>query len=80
MNLTVLAASGRTGIALTRQALRRGHTVTAIARDPEKIALPDSPNLRKLAGDVNDAGSIAAAWTGIPWSFPRSARTGPGFS
>ena len=34
MNLTVLAASGRTGHALTRQALERGHTVTAIARDP----------------------------------------------
>ncbi|MGI3222816.1 NAD(P)-dependent oxidoreductase [Streptomyces sp. GTA36] len=64
MNLTVLAASGQTGIALTRQALRRGHTVTAIARDPEKIALPDSPNLRKVAGDVNDAAGIAAVVDG----------------
>lgn len=60
MNLTVLAASGRTGVALTRQALRRGHTVTAIARHPDRIDLPDSPNLRKVAGDVNDAASIAA--------------------
>lgn len=60
MNLTVLAASGQTGTALTRQALRRGHTVTAIARDPRRIALPDSPDLRKVAGDVNDAASIAA--------------------
>lgn len=64
MNLTVLAASGQTGIALTRQALRRGHTVTAIARDPERIALPDSPNLRKVAGDVHDAASIAAVVDG----------------
>jgi len=64
MNLTVLAASGQTGIALTRQALRRGHTVTAIARDPERIALPDSPNLHKVAGDVNDAASIAAVMDG----------------
>ncbi|WP_328491508.1 SDR family oxidoreductase [Streptomyces sp. NBC_00414] len=60
MNLTVLAASGRTGIALTRQALERGHTVTAVARDPERIDLPDSPNLRKVAGDVTDAAGIAA--------------------
>jgi uncharacterized protein YbjT (DUF2867 family) len=60
MNLTVLAASGQTGITLTRQALQRGHTVTAIARDPKRIALPDSPGLRKVVGDVNDAGSIAA--------------------
>ncbi|MEV6757222.1 NAD(P)-binding oxidoreductase [Streptomyces sp. NPDC051214] len=64
MNLTVLAASGRTGMALTRQALRRGHTVAAIARDPERIALPDTPNLRKVAGDVNDAASIAAVVDG----------------
>ncbi len=59
MNLTVLAASGRTGRALTRQALERGHTVTAIARDPRRIDL-DHPNLRKVAGDVTDPASIAA--------------------
>ncbi|MFC8005055.1 NAD(P)-dependent oxidoreductase [Streptomyces olivaceus] len=64
MNLTVLAASGQTGIALTRQALERGHTVTAIARDPRRIALPDTLNLRKVAGDVNDAAGIAAVVDG----------------
>ncbi|WP_405056779.1 NAD(P)H-binding protein [Kribbella sp. NBC_01505] len=60
MNLIILAASGRTGLALTRQALRRGHLVTAIARDPERIAVPDSDRLRKVVGDVNDPASIAA--------------------
>lgn len=60
MNLIVLAASGRTGLALARLALERGHTVTAIARDPRKIGL-DHPNLRKVAGDVSDPASIAAA-------------------
>ncbi|MFI6630706.1 NAD(P)-dependent oxidoreductase [Nonomuraea fuscirosea] len=60
MHLTVLAASGRTGLALTRQALRRGHTVTAIARDPARIDLPRSPGLTKVAGDVHDPASIAA--------------------
>ncbi|MFK0116412.1 NAD(P)-dependent oxidoreductase [Streptomyces sp. NPDC090994] len=64
MNLTVLAASGRTGIALTRQALRRGHTVTAIARDPRRIPLPDTPALRRVTGDVHDAASIAAVVDG----------------
>ncbi|MBM7857308.1 NAD(P)-dependent oxidoreductase [Lentzea nigeriaca] len=59
MNLVVLAASGRTGLALARQALRRGHTVTAIARDPGRITL-DHPNLRKVAGDAIDPASIAA--------------------
>lgn len=60
MNLTVLAASGRTGLALTREALRRGHTVTAVARDPGRIAVADSPGLHKVAGDVEDPASIAA--------------------
>ncbi|RDI27836.1 hypothetical protein DFR72_106323 [Lentzea flaviverrucosa] len=57
MHLTILAASGRTGLALTRQALERGHTVTAIARDPARITL-DHPNLHKVPGDVGDPASI----------------------
>jgi len=61
MNLTVLAASGRTGLALTREALRRGHTVTAIARDPGRIDVPPSARLRKVAGDVEDPASMAVA-------------------
>ncbi|GAA0904719.1 MULTISPECIES: NAD(P)-dependent oxidoreductase [Streptomyces violaceusniger group] len=61
MNLTILAASGRTGIALTRRALQRGHTVTAIARDPERIPVPNSDALYKVAGDVHDPASISAA-------------------
>jgi uncharacterized protein YbjT (DUF2867 family) len=59
MHLTILAASGRTGLALTRQALERGHVVTAIARDPSRIAL-DHPNLSKVAGDVSAPLSIDA--------------------
>ncbi|MDX3194659.1 NAD(P)H-binding protein [Streptomyces sp. MN03-5084-2B] len=61
MNLTVLAASGRTGLALTREALRRGHTVTAIARDPGRIDVPTSARLHKVAGDVEDPASLALA-------------------
>ncbi|WP_410573102.1 NAD(P)-dependent oxidoreductase [Amycolatopsis sp. cmx-4-61] len=61
MNLTVLAASGRTGLALTREALRRGHSVTAIARDPGRIAVPDAPLLQKVARDVEDPASLDLA-------------------
>jgi uncharacterized protein len=60
MNLTVLAASGRTGWELVREAVRRGHTVTAIARDPGRITVADSASLRKVAADVDDAESVAA--------------------
>ncbi|HUN35475.1 MAG TPA: NAD(P)-binding oxidoreductase [Trebonia sp.] len=64
MQLTILAASGGTGQELTRQALERGHTVTAIARRPARIAIPDSAGLRRVAADVRDPGSIKAALTG----------------
>jgi uncharacterized protein len=64
MELTILAASGATGLELTRQALARGHTVTAVARTPARITVPDSPLLTRVAADVRDPASIAAALHG----------------
>ncbi|WP_436534805.1 NAD(P)-dependent oxidoreductase [Actinoplanes sp. HUAS TT8] len=64
MEITVLGASGATGLELTRQALERGHSVVAIARTPSKIAIPDSPRLTRVAADVRDPDSIAAALAG----------------
>lgn len=61
MQLTILAASGGTGRELTRQALERGHTVTAIARTPARIDAPDSAELIRVAADVRDPDSINAA-------------------
>ena len=64
MHVTILAASGATGLALTRQALERGHTVTAVARTPSRIVVPDSPRLTRLAADVRDPQAMAAALRG----------------
>lgn len=64
MNLTVLGASGATGHELTRQALERGHTVTAIARDPSRINITGSDRLKRVTGDVRDPQSIGAALAG----------------
>jgi hypothetical protein len=61
VHLTILAASGGTGRELTRQALERGHTVTAIARTPGRIAVPDSARLTRIAADVQDQDSMKAA-------------------
>ena len=61
MQLTILAASGGTGRELTRQALERGHTVTAIARTPGRIDVPDSASLTRVAADVRDPDSMKAA-------------------
>jgi uncharacterized protein len=61
VELTILAASGATGRELTRQALERGHTVTAIARAPARIAGPDSAQLTRVSADVYDPDSVQAA-------------------
>jgi putative NADH-flavin reductase len=37
MKILVLGATGRTGKFLLKEAIRRGHTISAIARDPEKL-------------------------------------------
>jgi uncharacterized protein len=58
MKLTVLAATGATGRELTRQALERGHTVTAVARRPERIA---GDGLTRIAADVRDPDSVTRA-------------------
>ncbi|MBA3946018.1 MAG: NAD(P)H-binding protein [Herpetosiphonaceae bacterium] len=64
MKLTVLGASGATGHQLTRQALERGHSVTAIARDPSRIAVPDSDRLKCVGADVRDPQAIVQALAG----------------
>ncbi|MEU8935494.1 NAD(P)H-binding protein [Streptomyces sp. NPDC048409] len=64
MNVTILAASGAVGLALTRQAVERGHTVTAVARDPARITVPDSPRLIRVAADVRDPAGMARALDG----------------
>ncbi|WP_305787224.1 NAD(P)-dependent oxidoreductase [Symbioplanes lichenis] len=57
MDLTILGASGATGRELIRQALERGHTVTAISRSPV-------PGVLHVAADVRDSTAIAAALAG----------------
>ncbi|WP_248704754.1 NAD(P)-dependent oxidoreductase [Curtobacterium sp. MWU13-2055] len=61
LQITVLGASGATGLQLVRQALDRGHTVVAVARRPERIDVPDGERLLRRAGDVTDPDSIAEA-------------------
>ena len=50
MNITVFGATGGTGACLLRQALAAGHRVTAVVRDPARLALPGQPLASQPAG------------------------------
>jgi putative NADH-flavin reductase len=63
MRLFVLGATGRTGVELIDLALARGHAVTAFVRSPGKITRRD-PRLSVVAGQLGDAGPMAAAMKG----------------
>jgi putative NADH-flavin reductase len=62
MKIVLLGATGFVGAALLNEALNRGHAVTAIVRDPEKLAARD--RLTAIAGDVYDAESLAQSIKG----------------
>jgi uncharacterized protein YbjT (DUF2867 family) len=61
VNLTVLGATGLTGREIVRQALARGHDVTAVARDPSKL---DVEGVRRAAGDARNPESMTRALAG----------------
>lgn len=61
VELTILGATGATGRELTRQALERGHHVTALARRSDRTDAPDADRLVRVAADVLDRESITRA-------------------
>ncbi|MER5780151.1 NAD(P)H-binding protein [Streptomyces mobaraensis] len=57
MNIVIFGAGGRAGRHLVAEATRRGHTVTAVVRDPSRHRdLP--PAARVAAGDVTDETAV----------------------
>jgi uncharacterized protein YbjT (DUF2867 family) len=63
MNITILGASGKTGIELVSQALAAGHQVTAFVRSPGAFPVT-SPALTVVAGDAREAADLAKALAG----------------
>jgi putative NADH-flavin reductase len=59
MRIAILGAAGETGTALVADALRRGHAVIALARNPERVRSQD-PRVEKRRADAFDRDSIIA--------------------
>jgi uncharacterized protein len=62
MKVTLYGATGQAGSRILEELLRRGHTVTAVVREPGKLAARE--RLAVIPGDVNDVAGIAAASKG----------------
>jgi uncharacterized protein len=59
MRIALVGATGFIGSRILAEAVSRGHTVTAICRNPEKI--PAQENVRTKAVDVNDLAALTDA-------------------
>jgi putative NADH-flavin reductase len=62
MKIALIGASGNVGSRLVAEATRRGHNVTALARNPEKIAT--APNVTSKKIDALDGTALAEALSG----------------
>lgn len=62
MKVTVLGASGRVGSEIVKELARRGHQVTGVARQPDRV--PAAPGVVAVAGDVNQPATLVPALTG----------------
>ena len=63
MHVAVLGASGKGGSEITKELVSRGHTVVAIARNPEK--LPSGEGITPVQGDASDASALAEQIKGV---------------
>ncbi|AZQ72390.1 MULTISPECIES: NAD(P)-dependent oxidoreductase [Streptomyces] len=61
--IALFGATGTIGSRVLREALDRGHQVTAVVRDPAKLT-EQHPNLTVVTGDVLDPASVAAVAKG----------------
>lgn len=80
MKILIVGATRGIGRALLEQALASGHAVTALARNPQRLAVQHE-RLRVVKGDIRDPDSVAAAVRGqdavcctigvkTPWDQP----------
>lgn len=62
MKVALIGASGQAGSRILKELVVRGHAVTAIARNPEKIA--DLSGVTRIKGDAGDPTALAAILKG----------------
>lgn len=67
MNLVVLGATGGTGLEVVRQALQRGHSVTALVRSPDRLK-PFGGQITVKQGDLLSSADLKQSFKAtMPW-------------
>lgn len=62
MNIALIGATGNAGSRILSELIRRGHKVTAIVRNPDRV--PATTGVSAAKGDVHDAVGLAALLKG----------------
>jgi uncharacterized protein len=79
MKIVLFGATGHVGQRITAEALRRGHGVVGVVRDPSRAQSPD-PRVTLVQGDATDAASVASVVRGadavVSAVSPRPGTTG----
>lgn len=79
MKIVLFGATGNVGRRVIAEALRRGHEVVGVVRDPARSASPD-PRVRLVRGDALDAASVVEVTRGadavVNAISPRPGTTG----
>ncbi|HZZ13273.1 MAG TPA: NAD(P)-dependent oxidoreductase [Paraburkholderia sp.] len=63
LKIALFGATGMVGSRIAAEAARRGHEVTALARNPARVPA-DVPNLKAAQADLTDAASVGSAVRG----------------
>jgi len=63
MKVVIFGATGNIGRRIAAEALRRGHEVTGVVRDPGAVTPPD-PRVRLVKGDATDADDVSTVVRG----------------
>ena len=64
MKLAVIGATGNVGQRVVAEALRRGHEVVGVVRDPSAVQSPDK-RVRLVKGDATNADDVARVTRGV---------------
>ena len=59
MKIALIGASGFVGSAILKEALQRGHQVTGLGRNPEKVNSRDDEKVSAQEADVMNTGALS---------------------